>query len=145
MRLYAVSILAGLTAIASGSLPAAPSLAIPAPNIPKIAQKVPVGTVGQISSNRTVRVVVLNNTSVTLFAGISGGSRVELPRGANTAFAFDSTPINVFIYPAGREISLKYNTTVQGNTVTVQVTQAGGDTPGDGAININRAGAVYIY
>jgi hypothetical protein len=93
MRVYVGSALAGLTAIAIGSLPANPSLAIPASSSPKVTQKVPMGTVGRVSPNRTVRVVVLNNTPVALFAGISGGSRVELPRGANTAFALDSTKL----------------------------------------------------
>ncbi|HEY9615197.1 MAG TPA: hypothetical protein V6C64_00045 [Microcoleaceae cyanobacterium] len=134
--------LLSMTAVGAGIIPITVTNASPRPNAAILAQT---GTVGQIVPNRTVRMVVLNATPVALFAGISGGARVELPQGASTAFAFDSTPINVFVYPAGREIGLKYNTTVQGNTVTVQVTQAVGDTPGNGAINISRSGSISIY
>jgi hypothetical protein len=145
MRFQILSVLLGVATLSAGTFPIAGTIATPQPTPISVTQNVTVGTVGQVSPNRTIRIVVLNNTSAALFAGISGGSRVELPRGANTAFAFDSTPINIFIYPAVREISLKYNTTVRGNTVTVQVTQVGGDTPGDGSVNINRSGSVYVF
>lgn len=143
MRLYFLCVLTSIVALGTGfpgSLTAAP---IPNPAI--VSQKVPVGTVGRVSPEQVIRMVIQNNTSMALFAGISGGTRVELPRGASTAFAFDSTPINVFVYPDGQAISLKYNTSIQGNTVTVQVTQVGGETPGDGSVNINRSGAVYVF
>ncbi|MGH2412888.1 MAG: hypothetical protein ACRDEA_04165 [Microcystaceae cyanobacterium] len=143
MRFHSLCVLTIIAALGAGLFPASLTAA-PRPNR-AIVQNVPVGTVGQVSPNEAIRMVIQNNTSVALFAGISGGSRVELPRGASTAFVFYSTPINVFVYPAGQAISLKYNTSVQGNTVTVQVTQVGGDTPGDGSVNINRSGAVYVF
>ncbi|GFE71405.1 hypothetical protein [Chroococcus sp. FPU101] len=144
MRFHSLSMLMGIAALGAGLFPVSLTAA-PVSNPTIVAQNVPVGTVGQVSPNQTIRVVVQNNTPVALFAGISGGTRVELPRGASTAFTFDSTPINVFVYPDGQAISLKYDTSIQGNTVTVRVTQVGGETPGDGSVNINRSGAVYVF
>lgn len=131
MRFYFLCVLTSLVALGAGNSPASLTAA-PIPNPAIVSQKVPVGTVGQVSPDQVIRMVIQNNTSMALFAGISGGTRVELSRGASTAFAFDSTPINVFVYPDGQAISLKYNTSVQRNTITVQVTQVGGETPGDG-------------
>jgi hypothetical protein len=104
-----------------------------------------VGTAGTVNPTESVKVTVKNNTSIPLYSAISGGSSVELAQQGSTTFIFGSTPINVFVYPASGEASLKFDTSVQGNIVTVQVSQTSGDTPGDGAINIRPSGQVYIY
>lgn len=71
----------------------------------------PVGRVGQINSRDLVKISIVNTTSIDLYTAISGGARIELPQQAKTTFDFDSTPINVFAYPASGEASLKFNTT----------------------------------
>lgn len=145
MNFRALSILVGITSLSLGFLPASLTLAKPDSNSQKIAQNVPVGIVGRVSPNQAIRMVIVNGTSAALYAGISGGSRVELPPQGSNTFIFDATPVNVFVYPTGNAISLKYNTTVQGNTVNVRVTQVGGDSPGDGAITIKPSGAIHVY
>lgn len=104
-----------------------------------------VAPIGQINPNESVTMTIVNGTSFPLFAGISGGTRVELEQGDSTNFTFDATPINVFVYPAGQGASLKYSTTIRDNTITVQVTQVAGDTPGDGTINIRPSGSIYVF
>ncbi len=145
MRFRSLSVLLSTAVLGLGIFPIVSTIAAPQPNSPLVAQKVPVGTVGRIAPNKPVRLVVQNGTPAALFAGISGGSRVELPVSGSNAFVFDSTPVNVFVYPAGTAMSLKYATTISGNTVTVRVTQVGGDNPGDGSININTSGSVYVF
>ncbi len=104
-----------------------------------------VGRVGQVDAAKPVKMTVTNKTSIPLYAAISGGSSVDLAQQGSTTFTFNSTPINVFVYPVTGEASLKFNTSVQGNVVTVEVTQINSDTPGDGAINIRHSGVVYVY
>lgn len=105
----------------------------------------PIGRVGQINPLELVKINIINDTPIDLYTAISGGARIELPRQDKTTFAFDSTPINVFAYPATREASLKFDTTIEENIVTVRVSEISGDIPGDGAINIKLSGEVYIY
>jgi hypothetical protein len=100
---------------------------------------------GTVNPSETVKVTIVNTTSLDLFAGISGGSRVELTPQGTTTLQFDATPINVFVYPTGPQATLQFATSVVNNVVTVQVTQIPGDTPGDGAININPLGEVDVY
>ncbi|MFB2894295.1 hypothetical protein ACE1CI_15400 [Aerosakkonemataceae cyanobacterium BLCC-F50] len=145
MRFRSMSVLIGIAAFSAGILPVTMITAAPKPDSSILAQNVPVGNVGKVNPGQPIRMTVVNNTSLPLFAGISGGTRLELePQGKNT-FIFDSTPINVFVYPAQGTASLKYKTSTQGNTVTVQVTQVGGVTPGDGTINIRPSGAIYVF
>ncbi|MBE9227243.1 hypothetical protein IQ264_17595 [Phormidium sp. LEGE 05292] len=145
MRFRSMSVLIGIAALSTGILPVTIISATPKPHSAILAQSVPVGNVGKINPAQPIKMTVVNSTSIPLFAGISGGTRVELaPQNKNT-FIFDSTPINVFVYPAEGSASLKYKTTTEGNTVNIQVTQVGGVTPGDGAINIRPSGAIYVF
>lgn len=92
-----------------------------------------------------VEIIVINNTSLELFAGISGGTRVELPSQETIIVHFDATPINVFIYPASPGSTLKFNTNFEDNVVTVEVTQIEDVAPGYRAITIEPSGNAYIF
>jgi hypothetical protein len=148
MRFSPTAMISGAVIFGLGYLPAqfSPARAVVVPQESTIAQSDPlVYSAGSIDPNEMVKVEVMNDTSLALYAGISGGSRVELAPQGKTTFQFDSTPINVFVYPAITEAILKYETSVTDNTIEVMVTQTSGDPPGDEAINVDPAGDVYIF
>jgi len=145
MRFRPTSVLIAIAAFSAGILPVTMIAAASQPHSSTVTQSVPPGNVGRVNPAKPIKITVINNTSVTTFAGISGGKRVRLAPKNRHTFTFNSTPINVFVYPARNNASLKYRTSTQGNNVTVQVTQVGGVTPGDGTINIRPSGAIYVF
>ncbi|MGE5656930.1 MAG: hypothetical protein ACM37W_09965 [Actinomycetota bacterium] len=145
MRFNLLSIWIGMTGLSLGIFPVPIATALPPTHSFVLAQTGQTGKVGQVSTQGAVRLVVMNQTSVALFAGISGGTRVEVTPQGKSIFVFDSTPINVFVYPAQEPISLKFETSVRANIVTVQVSQINDYPPGDSAINIRPSGDIYVY
>lgn len=148
MRSQIESVLLGVAVLSVGLIPA--HLIISTTHVsaqPQAATQtsIPIGRAGQINPLELVKVNVINDAPMDLYTAISGGARIELLRQEKTTFDFDSTPINVFAYPMTGEASLKFNTTIEGNVVTVRITQISSDTPGDGAINIKLSGEVYVY
>lgn len=146
MRFQLVLSLLGVTVLSTGLT----TLPTPFSAAPAQAQEIAQGgsaaaPIGQINSREPVTLKIVNSTSFPLFAGISGGTRVELEPNDDTNFTFDSTPINVFIYPATGEASLEYETTIQGNALTVRVVQGTGVTPGDSTINVRPNGSVFVF
>lgn len=112
----------------------------------EIAQDdLPIGRVGQINPSEPIRITIVNNTRTDLYTGFYSGANVELPRTAKTTFAFSSTPVNVFAYPAIENAILKFTPIIEENTVTVQITEVDGDAFGNEAINIKLSGEVYVY
>lgn len=105
----------------------------------------PIGRVGQINPSEPIRITIVNDTRIDLYTGFYSGAKIELPRTARTTFAFSSTPVNVFAYPAIEKAILKFTPIIEGNTVTVQITEVNGDTFGNEAINIKLSGEVYVY
>jgi hypothetical protein len=62
-----------------------------------------------------------------------------------TTASFESVPVSLFVYPFAQNVSTKYNTTISGNTISVEVVPLNSVTPGEGAINVNPSGTVYIF
>lgn len=145
MRFNLLSILMGITALSLGLFPVPIATALPPTNSFVLAQAGQAGKVGQVPTEGAVRLAIVNQTSVALFAGISGGTRVEVTPQGKSIFVFDSTPINVFVYPTQEPISLKFDISVRANIVTVQVRQINDYPPGDSTINIRVSGDIYVY
>lgn len=98
-----------------------------------------------INPYESVEIIIVNNTSLDLFAGISGGTRVELPPQETINVHFDAPPISVFVYPISPGSTLKFNTNFEDNVVTVEVTQIEDVAPGYRAITIEPSGNAYIF
>lgn len=115
------------------------------PTIRQITQNINVKTVGKVDPSQTIDVIITNNTSATLAAGFSGGSKVKIDPKDKTTVSFTDVPVNLFIYSFGENVNTKYNTKISGNTITVEVVAIDRTTVGDNSLNVYRSGAVYIY
>ena len=115
------------------------------PTIRQITQNTNVKTVGKVDPSQDIDVIITNNTSTTLAPGFSGGSKVKIEPKDKTTVSFTDVPVNLFIYSFGENVNTKYNTTISGNTITVEVVAIDRTTVGDNSLNVYRSGAVYIY
>lgn len=146
MHFQFVSSLLGVTVLCTGLAAVLTPVSVATAQAQEIAQGGSAAApIGQINPREPVTMKIVNSTSFPLFASTSGGTRVELDPNDDTDFTFDSTPINVFVYPATGEASLEYETTIQGNALTVRVVRGTGVTPGDGTINIRPSGSVFVF
>lgn len=100
--------------------------------------------IGQVNPSSTVDVVVTNDTSATLGVGFSGGANVKIEPGEKATVSFAVAPANLFIYPFRQSAGTKYNVTLSGNTMNVQVTPMKTVASGDSALNVSRSGMVYV-
>ncbi len=100
--------------------------------------------IGQVSPNSAVDMVVTNDTSTTLGVGFSGGANVKIEPGEKATVSFVATPANLFIYPSRQSVGTKYNVTLSGNTMNVQVIPMKTVASGDSALNVSRAGMIYV-
>jgi hypothetical protein len=114
----------------------------PRPTSPSAA---PGRTVGQVDRSKPIDVMVMNNTSAPLSVGFSGGAKIKIDPKEKTTVSFESVPVSLFVYPFAQNVSTKYNTTISGNTISVEVVPLNSVTPGEGSINVNRSGTVYIF
>lgn len=118
-------------------IPRIPRNSLPASSLPN--------TVGQIDPAEPIDIVVTNGLTGALRLGFSGGPNVELDPGEAVVVSFPIVPVNLFLYPAGQEISTQQNIMIDENTIMVEVVETEDVAPGDGSINIDRAGHVYIF
>lgn len=115
------------------------------PTLRQITQNTSVKNVGKVDPSQTIDVIITNNTSTTLAAGFSGGSKVKIEPKNKTTVSFTDVPVNLFIYSFGENVNTKYNTTISGNSINVEVVAIDRTTVGDNSLNVYRSGAVYIY
>jgi len=55
-----------------------------------------------------------------------------------------TVPFILFFYPDDREVSIRQSTTIEGNTITIEILEIDDVSPGDLSINVDRGGNVYI-
>ncbi|MGF1570948.1 MAG: hypothetical protein ACFCVD_23215 [Nodosilinea sp.] len=116
----------------------------PRPTVPVSSD---IRTIGEVDPATPIDIVVKNSLTVPLGIGFSGGANVELDPGEEVTVAFAAVPINLFLYPLVTEVTLSsaYTTTIDENTITVEVVEGDDVAPGDLSINIDLGGAVYVY
>jgi hypothetical protein len=125
--------------------------------VPILAENPPASTykpgfwqpVARINPKLPLNVYIVNQSGLILEYGLTEERAVQkIPVAATTRLNVKPLPLYVLINPiaaAGR-VELKYDLAVAGNnTLTVTVRRLGEGATGDRALNIDKAGAVYLH
>jgi|GEM_PF-2830545 len=110
-----------------------------------ISVSLAVNTVGQINPATPIELFVMNSHDEPIGVGFSGGANVTLDPGEEVSLTFPVAPVNLFLYPFDPEVSIQGLTTVEGNTISVEVIKIDDVAPGDISVNVDLEGAVYLF
>jgi hypothetical protein len=106
----------------------------------------------QLDPTLPIRIEVVNagNTAITCVLTQPASAERQLAPGARTSFGTVTTsylplPINFLAYASNTQIGLSSDLTIEGNVVTIVISEQRSETPGDIAMNIDPDGYIYFY
>lgn len=147
----AIAILAAIGAIGL-SLPGTPAHAQTATDlIPGAIAQVSEERIGRVNPARPIRIEIINGGDLTITAALVQPASAERQIAPDSQTAFGSTttsylplPINLIVYPQGDGIGLSIDVLVEGNVITVIVSEQLSEDSGALSLSVDENGNVLL-